>query len=90
MLIDLWWDISLTWVLDYTNRRHVQFGELDGLAEYVFVDRMGSMWADAPRHSLATEQDVVRKAQTAFARRLYDLGVQGLRVDAAKRMLIPN
>jgi glycosidase len=62
----------------------VQTCELDNLAEYVVLPIPVST-ANSSSSSLATETEYVRGRLATYVNDLLSLGVDGLRLDAAKR-----
>jgi glycosidase len=69
---------------DYTSQAQVQTCELVNLAESVsYLDNGFSYWQ--LNTSLATDTDYVQETLAGYVNDLLSLGVDGLRLDAAKR-----
>ena len=72
-------------IQDFSNRSQVQNCELANLAECVTLQKPEVYILTIVHHSLATETDNVRGKLVSHANDLLSLGVDGIRIDAAKR-----
>jgi glycosidase len=73
--------------VNYTNAIEVWTCQLDGLAEYAFLLPCHRVFhSHCATASLATETEHVRQRLADYTNDLLSLGVDGLRLDAAKRM----